>query len=173
MFQIITDYLISKKIRITKENLYEQKKKFIDYITDEHEFSDEYRENIIRDNKSLFFLYSFNTCLPLNDDVCGICIVREIKRDKISKTYVLSFYAIIDLLRGNGYGVIMFEELIKYLLGNSNKKVIIYTHSLEDSIEFYKRLGFQITDYICDYMYDLEEIDEEADVMMKYVCEQK
>ena len=67
----------------------------------------------------------------------------------------------------------MFEELIKYLLGNGNKKVIIYTHSLEDSIEFYKRLGFQITDYICDYMYDLEEIDEEADVMMKYVCEQK
>ena len=30
-------------------------------------------------------------------------------------TSVLSFFTIVDLLRGNGYGVIMFEELIKYL----------------------------------------------------------
>ena len=169
MLHKITEYLKEKNIRITRESLYKHKSKIIDYIATDDEFGEEYLERVARDIKSDFYLYSFNTYLPLDDDICGACAVRQIRKTKKLRVYVLSFFAIIDIIRGNGYGYVMFETLIEKLCENTDKKVVLYTHSLDKSVGFYEKMGFKKTDVVCDYMHHLEDIDDD-DIMMMYEC---
>ena len=165
MLLSVIEYMKHKNIWLKKQELYRIKKEIVDEVGDT-EFSDDYMNRILKDTKSQFFIYYMGNQIDNHDELCGFCIVRKIESDKKHKSFVLSLIVVKKELRGNGYGSTIFKTLMDKL-SNTTKDLIIYIHSLEESCIFYKRLGFERTDYICGYMEDVDNIKED-DIIMKY-----
>jgi ribosomal protein S18 acetylase RimI-like enzyme len=166
MLLSVIEYMREKNIRLKKQELYKIKKEIVDEVGDS-EFSEDYMNRVLKDTKSHFFIYYMGNQLDNHDELCGFCILRKIESDKKHKSFVLSLIVVKKELRGNGYGTTLFNTLVHKLSNNTSKDLIIYTHSLEESCIFYKRLGFENTDYICGYMEDVDNIKED-DIIMKY-----
>ena len=149
-----------------KTRIIQDKKEIVDEVGDS-EFSDDYMDRVLKDTKSQFFIYYMGNQIDNHDELCGYCILRKIESNKKHRSFVLSLIVVKKELRSNGYGTTIFKTLIDKLSENTNKKLIIYIHSLEESSMFYKRLGFIKTDYICGYMEDIDNIKDE-DIIMKY-----
>ena len=167
MLLTINEILERKKKRITKENLLNQKREILYTIVDE-EFGEKYIEKVLKDTKSVFYVYYMGDNIENEDELCGICIVRLISNTKKIRSNVMTLLCIRDDLRGNGYGS-MFLKLImnKIKPTNSKKENLLYIHSLESSVQFYKSHGFEETMSICDYMYTLEEVDDDDIILLK------
>lgn len=167
MLLSILDILQMKNKRITKQNLQEIKKEMLKKIVKD-EFKEQYIENVVKDSKSMFYVYYMGDAVERLDELCGICVLRLAENTKTEQKYVISLLCIHRELRGNGYGTILLNEIMEKIRSKgSQKKIEIYVHSLEMSVNFYKSNGFIDTDKVCDYLHTLEEVDEEDIILVK------
>jgi predicted GNAT family N-acyltransferase len=166
MLLTINEILKRKNKRITKENLFEQKREILFTIVDD-EFGVKYTEKVLKDTKSVFYVYYIGDNIENKDELCGICIVRLINNTKKIRSNVMTLLCIRNDLRGSGYGSTLLKIIMnKVKPKNSKKENFLYIHSLESSVKFYKLHGFEETTYICDYMYILEEEVYNDDIIL-------
>jgi ribosomal protein S18 acetylase RimI-like enzyme len=167
MLLTINEILERKKERITKETLSAKKKEIIYNLIDK-EFNKKYTERLIRDNKSTFYVYYIGDNIDNIDNVCGICVIRHVSNTKSVRKNVLTLLCVRKDLRRKGYGTYLLKKIMgKIKPIGSNKQNYLYTHSVRNSIDFYKSLGFIETDTLCDYMYSLEDIDDDDVILLK------
>ena len=75
------------------------------------------------------------------DNIIGVIIDRKIMNNKDKLRYAVFLFAIISSLRGKGYGASSLESYHNYVT-KKNKQVEIVLHSLNSSLNFYKKYEY-------------------------------
>lgn len=160
MLLSINDYLKKKNIKLTKRNLYSEKVTILKKL-EINDFGPNYVEGILKDCKVKFFIYCSD------NQILGIVIIKLITTNKNFKKYVITLLAIKKNQRGKGHGQNMINLLFNKL--KINKKItIIYVHSVRNSLNFYLKNHFVLTDDYCDFLNRIEDINDDANIL-KYV----
>lgn len=174
----INEYLERNNIRITKENLYNEKKTIINDLI-EDELQNTFIHKTCKDSKADVYVYiqtQNNENIKKHnkykiEDVNSCCIIREFSNRKGVKIYGLILMCVRKSMQRKGLGTILFHDVYDKILNRTKKtKQItrIYTHAVEDSIDFYRKLGFIETqrNNECDMLYKYEDLDEEDTIMV-------
>ena len=164
------------KILCSKMSFCEYKKKCMNtllkitplYFT---EISEEYIENLCRDNKMQILFFTMGNELVQND-IVSIIIFRKIKYENKTKYYVLCF-GTHKKLRNIGYGKNSLDEFIIWISKNDHhiKYKSILVKSVESSLDFYKNYGFINTNLMINKLFFKYEPSDELKNNKKKILE--
>lgn len=104
------------------------------------------------------------------DNIIGVIIDRKVMNNKDKIRYAVFLFAIISNLRGKGYGSSSLKSYHNFVI-KKKKQTEIVLHSLNSSINFYKKFGYyQIS--INYFLMNFESYNKEKDKdfkMLKYI----
>lgn len=90
-------------------------------------------------NRILFVSLTGNI---LQDDIIATIIDKRVLNLKDKRRYVIFMFGVLPELRNKGLGRFSLEKYYDFIARKKSKTEIIL-HSLESSLEFYKKLGYQ------------------------------
>lgn len=127
------------------------KENYIKAISQKHNFikkfcndiNTEYLKEMCNDNKNKIYLYSMNEVLTENykNEIIGIVVVRKILHTSTKIRIYVPLIAIHLNMRSLGYGSLILDEICNKF--NKNKILEIVLLSLENTFNFYSKLGFE------------------------------
>lgn len=135
-------------------NLYKKNiiNKFVDNI------NEDFINNLVNDNKNIMIFHNIDNINDI-DNMTSFIIYRKI----IGKTdikYAILLFAVHPNIRNAGYGNLILDEFIKFiLLTISKKNKCIILHSLDSSLNFYLDYGFEQIKY-SKFLYNYEGLSK-------------
>ena len=84
--------------------------------------------------------------LKYNNEYVGVMRVRKTKYDKYTKCGELGALYLLDIVKGKGFGKILFNKAINELKDMKYDKMIIGCLSENPSNDFYKHMGGKLVD---------------------------
>jgi GNAT superfamily N-acetyltransferase len=79
--------------------------------------------------------------LKYNNEYVGVLRVRKTKYDKYTECGELGALYLLDIVKGKGFGKILFDKAIDELKNMNYDRMIIGCLSLNPSNDFYKHMG--------------------------------
>jgi len=164
--KIIKEKLKEKNIynKETYENYFRKYIYIISYLIKEYAdtINERFIDLLLKSKNIDIGLYLINSEFKIKD-IIGFCIYSNtgIKKEKI---YLLLF-CIKKTYRKFGYGKTFLEEFIEYMKIQNKQKII--THSIDESIKFYKFIGFIISNKIYNYkkIFEFEKYNKNAKIL--------
>jgi len=140
-------YSLNKFLNINYPNNYAKaikyKYKFISKYCDN--INIDYLKKISSDTNNLIYLYTINSVLTSDykNEIIGIVVIRKILyTEKKIRIYVPLISLRVDA-REYGYGTVILQEIEKKFSKRETLEIVLL--SLQSSVNFYLKLGFQIS----------------------------
>ena len=117
-----------------------------------------------RENKLYVYIIEEDS----NIEVMGFVVIRLMENNASSKKYMLSLLSVRKEDRHRGVGSSILNELFACLKKGTTKEVFIHLHASNNSLNFYLKNGFILTNDT-SYIDGYESLDEEDTIVMKKV----
>ena len=139
MLLSLNKFLMSK-YKENYEKAIKQKHNFLKKFSDG--INIDYLKEMCSDKNNKIYLYSINKVLTddYKNEIIGIAVVRKILHTSTKIRIYIPLIAIHKDMRSFGYGALILDEIINKF--NKTKTLEIVLLSLDDTFDFYSKLGF-------------------------------
>jgi hypothetical protein len=139
-FNTFLNHKYKSNYKKEKRNIIKHKLDFINYIS-KNIFENDFIKKIVTSKKSFFYVFSINNNNDFFDisNYIGFVILFKFEHN----LYTIPLFAIHNLLRKNGYGTMLLNEIFNKIKNNSFTS-FIYLHAIKKHLIFIKNLDLLI-----------------------------